>query len=953
MNLVEHSDVGRRAKHAVEQQRVEFFDFFRRCAFGFVRSGPRKGFFAHVAWDGREWKCHCRCRHSDISSVCEHGLALFLVLMDWPHETKDLSSGFDQFVMHQLLRSWRHQLQRGVERSEAPELDFQGWGLSSRFLAYAGLVPGDEQLAARDRKAMQTARDLQWSAQEKAMRSKGMASARISFEDSAWYHVAKALYWCDRRFGLSYACDSAGDHCLRFSVSPIGTANRGQPLFVWDLPVSLWIRSAQNLKQEIPLRRAIYQRRALPVVHRLGFSDQGDLEIEPFVRIGAEQIEPLQQLVVEKENLHFHSGLGYFKVSTGLSPFELSFSEPGIHRIAREEVPAFLKTHQEILNDLDPSLIDPVILKHPIQSQVDGILVFLDGIRQKGFVGRLEMTIGGQNCTGRTLGQLLQKPGRFQLFAGRLVDSCSLEFSLLKDAVSPDTDSVPISFSRILQWRQFFADRVQWHADPVCEARLRAFEREPQLPEIQFAAFSLRPYQQQGYRWMRHLAKHHLGGLLCDQMGVGKTHQAMALLASILSSGGQMRALVVAPRSVYYHWQDLLNRFLPEVPVLAFHGTSRDPTRLRDSSQLVLTTYGILRQDLATWETIPFNLAVFDEIQVAKNRETQVHKALTAIRAETKFGLTGTPIENAVTELRNLLEIVLPGFLGDHQMFRRFFEQPIRDFQDTQARARLRKLTGPLILRRTKELVLPDLPPKNEDILPFDLSPYERSLYDAVRDGGLKGLKSCESRHRFTHVFQLIVRLKQLCDHPALFHGADHYRAFPSAKWDLFVELLENLLDSGDKVVVFSQYLGMIDLIQQYLNDQGIGHVGITGRTVHRDEMLRTFREDKQTRVFVGTTKAGGVGIDLTSASAVIHYDRWWTAAQEDQATDRLHRMGQCRPVNVYKLLARNTLEERIHELIESKRGLMDDFIESDATLASRFLSLDALLRVLGVDHVD
>jgi SNF2 family DNA or RNA helicase len=459
---------------------------------------------------------------------------------------------------------------------------------------------------------------------------------------------------------------------------------------------------------------------------------------------------------------------------------------------------------------------------------------------------------------------------------------------------------------------------------------------------------TLRPYQEQGVHWLWFLYCHGLSGLLCDDMGLGKTHQTMALLAAV-SNEDEERAnkyLVVCPTSVIYHWQELLKRFLPELRVSTYYGMERTLDNFDEKYDLLLTSYGILRTGKENLKAFRFEVAIFDEIQIAKNHNSQTHKALRSIQAQMKLGLTGTPIENRIRELKSLIDIVLPSYMPPDPVFREIFINPIEKNQDEEKKALLGKLVKPFILRRKKSEVLTDLPEKIEEIAYCDLSEEQRELYRQVafkmRDTVYQELKDPNKPVPFVHVFSALSTLKQICDHPALL--IQDQKPHQSGKWDLFVELLQEAKESGQKVVVFSQYLEMLALIEKHLRKKGIGFASIKGSTRDRAEQLRKFREDPDCQVFVASLLAAGVGIDLTVASIVIHYDRWWNPAKENQATDRVHRIGQNRGVQVFKLVTKRTIEEHIHEMIERKKGLLEDIIGQEDQI--NYLSRDELIQV-------
>jgi superfamily II DNA or RNA helicase len=473
------------------------------------------------------------------------------------------------------------------------------------------------------------------------------------------------------------------------------------------------------------------------------------------------------------------------------------------------------------------------------------------------------------------------------------------------------------------------------------------------MPNISHLKSSLRRYQELGVQWLWFLYCHGLSGLLCDDMGLGKTHQAMALLAGVMHEdpGSSHKYLVVCPTSVIYHWQQLLARFLPALRVHTYYGLTRTLDRFQEDYDLLLTSYGILRMGDEALATLYFEVAIFDEIQIAKNHASQTHKALRRIPSQMRIGLTGTPIENRLRELKSLLDLVLPGYLPIDSVFRELFIIPIEKHQDAEKKQLLTKLAKPFLLRRKKSEVLTDLPEKIEEIAYCDLSEEQRSLYQEtalqMRDSIYREFRDETKPISYVHIFSILSTLKQICDHPALYLGeVKNYQTHSSGKWDLFVELLTEARNSGQKVVVFSQYLDMLAIIETYLRKKNIGFATIKGATRDRAEQLRLFRDDPTCEVFTASLLAAGVGIDLTVASVVIHYDRWWNPAKENQATDRVHRIGQSRGVQVFKLVTKNTIEEHIHAIIEKKGSLMEELIGKDDADQISTLSREELMAV-------
>jgi superfamily II DNA or RNA helicase len=469
------------------------------------------------------------------------------------------------------------------------------------------------------------------------------------------------------------------------------------------------------------------------------------------------------------------------------------------------------------------------------------------------------------------------------------------------------------------------------------------------LPPPTALVSPLRFYQKTALDWLFFLHDNRLGGLLCDDMGLGKTHEVMAFLLGLVehrASRGPF--LVVCPTSVVSHWRDKLAAHAPSLPVTLYYGSGRVLPAKAPDGEVVLTSYGVLRNDVSVLAERGFEVAVFDEAQHVKNKDTLAYQAACEIEAPFKLGLSGTPIENDLRELKTLFDLVLPGYLGTDSGF----VERYGTLAGPAGARLLQRRIAPFVLRRLKADVLDELPEKIEDLRTCTLSEEQRRLYRQVIETRAvplrEQLEKKEARVPYLHVFAVLNLLKRICDHPALMHGdLDRYSEMASGKWDLFAEILEESLDSGQKVVVFSQYLGMIEIMRRHLVSLGVGFTVLTGATTERGRVVERFNTDPECRVFLGSLKAGGTGIDLVAGSVVVHYDRWWNAAREDQATDRVHRIGQKRAVQVFKLVTERTLEERIAQLIEQKRQLLGEVIAVDDPHLAKIFSRDELRDLL------
>ncbi len=462
---------------------------------------------------------------------------------------------------------------------------------------------------------------------------------------------------------------------------------------------------------------------------------------------------------------------------------------------------------------------------------------------------------------------------------------------------------------------------------------------------------TLREYQTNGVAWLLFLFDNYLGGLLCDEMGLGKTVQVIVFLQAVKQQreSGAF-CCVVCPTSVVSHWSRLLARFAPALRVVDYTGADRSFPEA-DTVDVLVTTYGIMRNDAELLERYWFEVVVFDEIQQLKNSRTAGFTAAQRLKRRCAIGLTGTPVENSIDDLRTLFDLVLPGFSGELPD-QTALSATLDGSVDDTLLARLKTRVAPFILRRMKKTVLTELPPKIEETRYCRLSALQREIYhEALATRGsriIASLRDTDEPVPYMHIFSLMSFLKQICNTPALAAGTpEQYTELASGKWELFTELLAESLDSGEKVVVFTQFLGMVEIFKHYCASLDVGAVALTGSTRNRGELLRRFAEDESCRVFIGSLKAGGVGIDLVAASVVIHYDRWWNAAREDQATDRVHRIGQSRGVQVFRLVTENSIEERIHAIIERKRELAESMLSEDDPETVKQFSREELLELL------
>jgi SNF2 family DNA or RNA helicase len=441
---------------------------------------------------------------------------------------------------------------------------------------------------------------------------------------------------------------------------------------------------------------------------------------------------------------------------------------------------------------------------------------------------------------------------------------------------------------------------------------------------------TLRPYQVRGYSWLAFLRRWGLGACLADDMGLGKTVQTLALIQRDWESNGKRPTLLICPMSVVGNWKKEAERFTPTLPVLIHHGLKRakGPAFAKQAGQqaLVLSSYSLLHRDRELLEKVRWGGVILDEAQNVKNPETKQAQAARGLPADYRIALTGTPVENHVGDLWSVFEFLNPGFLRTQAEFRRTFFIPIQAHRDEEAAARLKRLTGPFLLRRLKtdKSIIADLPDKLEMKVFCTLTKEQATLYAAVVEDTTRELEASEGIQRKGLILALLSKLKQVCNHPAQFLGDNSPLPGRSGKLARLTEMLEEVLEVGDRALVFTQFTEMGDLIQRHLQETFGREVlflhGGVGQK-QRDRLVERFQKEAEgPRVFLLSLKAGGTGLNLTAANHVFHFDRWWNPAVENQATDRAFRIGQTRNVQVHKFLCAGTLEEKIDEMIERKQ---------------------------------
>ncbi len=463
---------------------------------------------------------------------------------------------------------------------------------------------------------------------------------------------------------------------------------------------------------------------------------------------------------------------------------------------------------------------------------------------------------------------------------------------------------------------------------------------------------SLRNYQVDGIRWLDRLRRMHLNGILADDMGFGKTLQAITILTQYKQENSKQPSIVICPTSLVYNWKEEFSKFNPNLKVLAVDGNPTQRKKLLsviEEVDVIITSYTLLQKDIEFYKMIPFGYAILDEAQHIKNRGTRNAQSVKMIQAAHRLILTGTPIENSLDELWSLFDFLMPGLLSSYD---RFLEKYIR-FPTTQQANKnlenLRRKVAPFILRRMKKDVLSDLPPVSEIVYHCHLSEIQQELYRSYAASAREELSQLVKKEGFDrvqiHVLATLTRLKQICCHPAIF-AKDQAESGDSSKYDMLLELLQTLMEGRHKTVIFSQYTRMLNIMREDLQKQGIRFEYLDGSSKNRLSIVKKFNEDSNIPIFLVSLKAGGSGLNLVGADTVIHYDMWWNPAVENQATDRVHRLGQKNSVSSYKLITLNTIEEKILELHKRKRGLVKEIISRDEDMMAK-LTWEEVLELL------
>ncbi|RZJ79129.1 MAG: ATP-dependent helicase [Flavobacterium sp.] len=477
------------------------------------------------------------------------------------------------------------------------------------------------------------------------------------------------------------------------------------------------------------------------------------------------------------------------------------------------------------------------------------------------------------------------------------------------------------------------------------KTKLAAFDNIATIAVPEGLNATLRDYQKEGLNWLNFLDGFNFGGCLADDMGLGKTIQVLAFILSQREKHSHQTNLIVVPASLVFNWQKEIEKFAPSIKLLTIYGADRAKV-VKDFNQyeVVLTSYGTLLSDIKFLKDYRFNYVFLDESQNIKNTDSQRYKAVRLLQSRNKIVLTGTPIENNTFDLYGQLSFACPGLLGSKEHFKQIYSVPIDQFKDAKRAAELQRKINPFVLRRTKEQVAKELPDKTEMVIYCEMGKQQREIYESCRTeirDYLMGNPENELTKSSMHVLQGITKLRQICNSPAIL-SKEKYYGNASAKMDVLLEQIENK-SPNHNILVFSQFVSMLDLVKQQLEQRNIAFAYLTGATTNREEVVNSFQQNAEVKVFLISLKAGGVGLNLTKADYVFLIDPWWNPAVENQAIDRAYRIGQQNNVMAIRLICPDTIEEKIMLMQETKKDLASDLIKTEESIFKSLTKNDLL----------
>ena len=782
---------------------------------------------------------------------------------------------------------------------------------------------------------------------ERLMLKKGLKTRRQVLEGSFWFRFCYHLFF-DWHFSDGAVQAGIDDDTCDFFIENCPVSQR--PNFRMTVPrpgvahVLLGLRSSLDNARDfsvsdIPLRSIL----------KMSLTAKKDLRMELWLRFTGE--DGTQSLYSRRKMLFYTYGdLVYLKDRGCFARIEKpdtlfeKFKGAYVKTIRQDKIPEGLDSLGDAFwGKKGMNIVDEALKELTIYKSHESVALNSDALDQNWFFLSVDYGFGVSRVSLSSIIQAKKEGRKFIPVDKGWIDVRSVDtnscFSIpgleLKQQLKENNPAFKLSVPDLYRFMAALGKPMDTKG-PGKKSLDQLLSMTPVDPVTDLPGLSstLRHYQLNGLHWLMFLFQNAMSGILCDDMGLGKTHQVMALMVWLKQIRKEKKPfLVVAPVTVLSHWEMKLKQHAPVLKTITHHGIERDMEALT-GHDVILTSFGVLRRDSFHSLKEGFSLAVFDEAQHVKNPGTQVYKAARNILADMKLCVTGTPMENSLSDLKALMDLAFPGYLGSDEAFDSRYVRPVMLDNNKARRDELIRLVTPFTLRRMKASVLSELPEKIEDFRTCSLSDHQLTMYREALAGKGRNVREMLEQSAaipYIHVFALLTLLKQICNHPALaLKQPDRVADYDSGKWELFKEILDEALESGQKIVVYSQYVDMIRIMEDYLKKKAVCSVSLTGASRKRGELIREFSENPDCRVFVGSLLAGGTGIDLVSASVVIHYDRWWNAAKEDQATDRVHRIGQQRGVQVFKLLTLGTLEEKISAIIEKKKNLMDSVIRED-----------------------
>ena len=524
-------------------------------------------------------------------------------------------------------------------------------------------------------------------------------------------------------------------------------------------------------------------------------------------------------------------------------------------------------------------------------------------------------------------------------FIGSLLENEDISYKQIQEGELEMPISRGMYLDRLIQNLNTNVEKNDEYKKMVNQISKREIEDKIELPKG--LTSELRQYQITGFKWLKTLDNYKFGGILADDMGLGKTIQLLAVIQSYLEEEKNPNpSIVVCPSSLSLNWKNEINKFAPNIKTIVIHGNAEERANQignKEKYNLVITSYDLLKRDIEEYkaQNYTFKYIIADEAQYIKNNNTQNAKVIKEIKAETRFALTGTPIENSLSELWSIFDFIMPGYLYSYRKFKEIYEVPIVKESDEWVLKKLKMLIEPFILRRTKQEVLTELPDKTVSILNNEMQDEQLKIYTSYMANAKREVNEELKENGFEKsqmkILALLMRLRQICCHPSLF--ISNYTG-ESSKLNQCIEVIKDAVLSGHKILLFSSYSSMLEIIGEELKKENIKHFKLTGQTKVGDrlKLVEEFNNSSDIKVFLISLKAGGTGLNLIGADMVIHYDPWWNLSAENQATDRTYRIGQKKNVQVYKLITKDSIEERIYELQEKKAELAKSMLSTETT---------------------